>query len=148
MNVIDERDGSDAEQFDVRRSTFDANPLSPKPDAEPVFHRTSNIEHRTSTPREQQLQEILELSQGLVSMARQGDWDQVADLERSRRSQMLRYFERSVSAEESLMVEKAIRQIAEYDHCLNNLVIEARDKVSAELHRMRAGQQAVKAYRE
>lgn len=98
--------------------------------------------------RQRQLDDILELSRGLVSMAQQGEWQRVMELERLRRDRLLRCFACSVSVAEAALVATAIRRIAEYDLSLNNLVREARASVAAELQRLRNGQRAVRAYNE
>lgn len=79
----------------------------------------------------QQLAAVLEQTRDMVALARDGEWDRVAELERGRRDGLQQCFADPVSEEQGELVAEALAVILHLNEELMALLGDARDSVLA-----------------
>ncbi|MGS2724134.1 flagellar protein FliT [Porticoccus sp. GXU_MW_L64] len=96
--------------------------------------------------RQSHLQAAIELSRQMVSAADSGDWEQFAELEKSRRSDMLACFEQPVASVEASAVRQGIEQLMTLNDELTRCLQSAREQSARQFQALRQGQRAVGVY--
>ncbi|GAB5413235.1 MAG: hypothetical protein Cons2KO_08380 [Congregibacter sp.] len=77
----------------------------------------------------QRLAGVLSVTRDMLDLARDGDWDQVAELERARRGDLQECFAAPVSPEHGELVAEALAVMLHLNEELMSLIAGARDAV-------------------
>lgn len=80
----------------------------------------------------QRLAAVLAMTRDMLDMARTGDWDEVAELERARRDDLQQCFAEPVSAEHGELVAEALAVMLHLNEELMALLASAREAVLTE----------------
>jgi hypothetical protein len=91
------------------------------------------------------LDECLELSQRMLNLSEQDDWESIVDLEVRRREKLNRVFSRRPTLSERDVGR--VRDILAVDKTLIERGTVARDAVAEEISRMQLGRKVSQAYR-
>ncbi|MDM3871010.1 flagellar protein FliT [Porticoccus sp. W117] len=100
----------------------------------------------TDSQRQARIQSVLSLSREMLAAAENGDWQQFAELEKSRRRDMLACFEQPVAAVEANAVRQGIEQLMAVNDQLTQCLQNAREQSARQFQALRQGQRAVGAY--
>lgn len=96
--------------------------------------------------RSKQLQDIIQLSQQMLSQARDNEWERVTELEAKRREMVLVCFRQTTSDQDSPAVAAAIREILHLNQEVAELGRQYRDQLGSEIRTHNAGRTASAAY--
>ena len=96
--------------------------------------------------RQSSLQAVIALSRQMLDLATQGNWQQFAELEKGRRSDMLACFEQPVNVSEAPLVRHSIEQLMQLNDQLTEILQKAREDSSRQFQALKRGRQAVGAY--
>ena len=100
----------------------------------------------TSSERQSRLQAAIALSQQMIDVASRGDWQQFAELEKGRRTDMLACFEQPVSVSEAPSVRHSVEQLMQLNDQLTDLLQKAREESARQFRSLQQGRRAVGAY--
>lgn len=98
-------------------------------------------------PRQQQWQDILQLSEQLKSEFQQHNWQQMDELNAERQQKLEAFFATPVSAEEAETIAGQIQQIIHDDQQLMQQAREQQLKLVDEAKTMSSNRQAINAYK-
>jgi hypothetical protein len=95
------------------------------------------------------LNEIIELSSSMLATAREGDWEQVQEIEQKRK----KLFEQTFPLDKDSITDAAaltrqIQRIADLDKQTMALMADSRKELSGLVKEIATGRQAVNAYRD
>ena len=90
---------------------------------------------------------IIEISHSMQSCARQGKWEEVQDMEVSRREIMLNFFSTTASVDEAEWISRGIREVLEIDREIMDLGKKNLHKLSQQIQNLKVGEKVEKAYR-
>lgn len=95
------------------------------------------------------LDKIVELSSEMLTVARDGDWERVQEIEQQRKQLFERTFplNKDSITEPALLVGK-IQKIADLDRETMALMQDSQKELSGLAHKISSGRQAVSAYRD
>jgi uncharacterized protein YoxC len=95
------------------------------------------------------LNKIVELSESMLAIARDGDWEQVQVVEQQRQKLFKKTFplNRDTIADPALLAQK-IQKIADLDRETMTLMQDSRKELSGLANKISSGRQAVGAYRD
>ena len=96
--------------------------------------------------RTRQLQDIIQLSQQMLSQARDNEWERVTELEARRREMVLVCFQQTTPEQDSPEVAAAIREILHLNQEVAELGRQYRDQLGSEIHTHNVGRAAAAAY--
>lgn len=96
--------------------------------------------------RTRQLQDIIQLSQQMLSQARDNEWERVTELEAKRRELVLVCFRQTTPEQDSPDVAAAIKQILHLNQEVAELGRQFRDQLGTEIHTRKVGRAASAAY--
>lgn len=96
--------------------------------------------------REQQLAEIRSLTQHMLSLSEKDDWQELTELEASRRGVIRTFFDEKPTADEAPTIASTIQEVLEADRQIIERGAAARDSAATEMRNMGQNVKAVKAY--
>ncbi len=82
------------------------------------------------SPRQQQLRELLLMTEEIGSLAEQGEWNEALSRQRDRRLAMEAFFAQACSAEESGLVAQVIQHILTIDDHVSTALANKRNTLS------------------
>ena len=99
------------------------------------------------TGRTQVLRDIIEVSEAMLVMARENEWERVALLEAERRVMVQGCFERATREQDAPEVAAAIREILRLNQEVANLAGTWKDQIGADIRTQNVGRAASAIYR-
>ncbi len=104
--------------------------------------------HSFEIPRQrpQQWAAIIQFSGGMLSAAKAGEWERVAELDVQRSTIIQTFFQQTVSSTESAVVGAGIQRILEQDREIQELGRERQQCLMNELGSLGKNKRAVAAY--
>jgi flagellar protein FliT len=98
--------------------------------------------------REVQLKQVLDLSINMVEQAGRGEWEQIAEMERLRRDNMMAALKAPLREEEKQEVHDSLQQIVQLNGELTAIVQRARNDSAEQFSALRDGRNAAQAYKQ
>ena len=98
--------------------------------------------------RQQLIDQILLITKGMLTMAKQTDWDAVFKNENHRQSLLKEFFSVKISNDELSQVISMIRNIMDIHHEIIHIVNQSKNQMREEIRSMNCAQRALKAYAE
>lgn len=102
--------------------------------------------HNLPFLRGKQLDELLDLSEQILSFAQLGDWGSAVKLQQYRREGMERFFAEPCLAGETTAVADAIREILDIDSRVSDILYGSRSKLMEESNRTSRGMRQLDSY--
>lgn len=99
------------------------------------------------TRRTQVLRDIIEVSEAMLVMARENEWERVALLEAERRVMVQGCFERTSREQDAPEVAVAIKEILRLNQEVADLAGSWKDQVGADIRTQNVGRTAAAIYR-
>ena len=96
--------------------------------------------------RSQQLEQILLLSQDMLTKAADHEWGLVAEIEARRRDMLTRCFQQAAQQQQGGEVEAAIKEILRLNQEISDLGKRYRDQLGSEINTNKLGRAASAAY--
>ncbi len=96
--------------------------------------------------RQVRLQQVIKLSENMVEQAGRGEWEQIAELERQRRDDMMAALRAPLQEDETQQVHDSLQQLVQLNGQLTAMVQQARDDSVRQFNELRSGRDATKAY--
>ena len=101
----------------------------------------------TDVKRTQALRNIIAVSEAMLVMARQNEWERVALLEAERRAMVHGCFERPTREQDAPEVAVAIKEVLRLNQEVANLAGSWRDQIGADIRTQKLGRTASAVYR-
>jgi hypothetical protein len=103
----------------------------------------------TSDQTASKLNEIIELSSSMLSIAKEGDWERVQEIEQQRQKLLDQTFPLDKdSISDPAALSQQIKKISEIDRETMALMLDSRDELSGLANKISSGREAVSAYRD
>jgi hypothetical protein len=100
----------------------------------------------TATPRQAQLEAILDLSAAMLEKAQTGEWVEVAAMEEDRRRRLTEFFAVDTTREDAPGLADCIRRMLDINAQLMELGGKVRQQAAGELSNLDLGRRASEAY--
>lgn len=102
----------------------------------------------TGIDRQARLEQAIKLSRDMIDQAGRGEWQQIAELERQRRGDMVSALQAPMSESETRQVHDSLQQLMQLNSELAAMVKQARDESFKQFNELRQGREAAKAYQD
>ena len=97
--------------------------------------------------RQAQLQQVLDLSKNMVEQAGRGEWEEIAEMERQRRDDMMTALQAPLQEEETQQVRSSLQALMELNGQLAAIVQQARNDSVKQYNMIQDGRKATQAYK-
>lgn len=94
----------------------------------------------------QQWQQILQMTQQMQDLAVENEWEQVVEVEASRKCLLEGFFKTPISTNDAEEISRGLKQVIESDRQLTEIGVKTKQDLSAILNTLRSGRKAVDAY--
>ena len=95
-----------------------------------------------------QLTELIDLAQQQLASAANSDWQQVAELEQRRQTQLKKYFTAAVAPPSAALVRTGIEKLKLLEQQLLTVTEQAKAETTSELSQSQKGNKASRAYQQ
>ncbi|HHS83571.1 MAG TPA: flagellar protein FliT [Gammaproteobacteria bacterium] len=96
--------------------------------------------------RQNQLRQLLALTEGILQDAKQKEWESMMEKEQARRTLMEEFFQQESTIQETVQIEEVARQIMSLDKKIIAMAEAGKLEILKKMRNLSAGQNAVDAY--